>query len=346
MESPFKVRSLNFEDADNSSVQTDVEQQEVFYAGLMKIVWPNDACAVPTKPSPIKSKTVPIWNKSKVGIVDHLFDVKLHLELLASRGQLTTSDEHASVLVESITIPETRDWMKQTLKTRVGVVQLYHLLLRRWHQPSAERAALAKLEQLPMVWDDVQALCDAFDHYSAQVSDKFVTDAGRAHLFLVRVPVHVKQAGQLDHLLDLGWSCVRLQHEALRLSATVVGAAPATAVRPPAQGMVYGGAPLVQPSAPALPPPPAQQPPAYQPEDDGPSPMVLGAVHNQTQHHAQSSAGRGGGNGRGRGGRNGRGRGGRATPPQKFGRGAPQCFTCLGWGHVSAACPTVISSSS
>ena len=264
MESPFKVRSLNFEDADNSSVQTDTEQQEVFYAGLMKIVWPNDAFVVPAKPSPIKSRTVPVWNKSMVSIVDHLFDLKLHLELLASRGQLTTSDEHASVLVESITIPETRDWMKQTLKTRVGVVQLYHLLLRRWHQPSAERAALAKLEQLPMVWDDVQALCDAFDHYSAQVSDKFVTDAGRAHLFLVRVPVHVKQAGQLDHLLDLGWSCVRLQHEALRLSATVVGTAPATAVRPPdiapAQGIAQGGVPLIQPSAPA---PPAPAPAAY-----------------------------------------------------------------------------------
>ena len=52
MESPFKVRSLNFEDADNSSVQTDGEQQEAFYTGLMKIVWPNGAIAVPAKPSP------------------------------------------------------------------------------------------------------------------------------------------------------------------------------------------------------------------------------------------------------------------------------------------------------
>ena len=84
MESPFKVRSLNFEDADNSSVQTDGEQQEAFYSGLMKIVWPNDAFAVPTKPSPIKTKTVPIWDKANVGIVNHLFDVKLHCELLLS----------------------------------------------------------------------------------------------------------------------------------------------------------------------------------------------------------------------------------------------------------------------
>ena len=96
--------------------------------------------------------------------------------------------------------------------------ELMHYLLRQYHVPAAERDALSELEALPVCAErDVRSFVQKFDSLAVRITDTFATDAGKAHLFLCRLPASVRVAGRLDGLLAQGWSCTQIEHEALRV---------------------------------------------------------------------------------------------------------------------------------
>ena len=248
-------------------------------------------------------------------------------------GQLRSEEEHYIVLFESVQIPHTRDFLKKILpavqKAENKASELMHYLLRQYHIPAAERNALSELEALP-VCTDVRAFVAKFDSLAVRITDTFATDAGKAHMFLTRLPASVRTAGRLDGLLAQGWTCTQIQHEALR----VVGESGAV-TDVPAQPAVRFRAPTPEPAPPAV-----------------PEPMVLGAIAEAVETAVQDAVARldlGARRGsaparhtppaRRQGG--GRGGGGR-TPPREFSQ-APadtKCLRCGGKAHWAWECVT------
>ena len=210
----------------------------------------------------------------EVPIFDHLFEVKTTAEDCIRLGHMKTVDEFYTVLLNSVRIPQTRAWIQNHLQRHPGrdPSVLLYFVLRQWHSAHTECAALDELEALP-VTKDVPALNDTFNRLSMKVGDKFLTETGKARLYLKKLPDQVRALGLLDARLDEGRDLSVLQFEALRVSTQ--------------PGVAQRSTPVVHP-------------PVSPPFEEPAEPMVLGTY------------GRGNPRGRGRGGTGrGRGRGGR-----------------------------------
>ena len=162
---------------------------------------------------------------------------------------------------------------------------------------------------------DISKLNDRFNSASVKISERLLTEHGRARLYLKKVPAQVRAIGLLDTRLDEGADLAWLQFEALRISTQPGINSPV--VHHPVSGAVT----------------PSWSPPEPDVVPD-PTPMELGVLQQQqnhhTQHQSQNQAGRGGGRRGGRGG-GGRGRGrGRSGPPV--------CHRCWETGHIAKEC--------